>query len=760
MAQDASLGSLLFGPIEEVPDTVYYQINGEMVRDAALRTKGSGGPLGVDANGFRRILACKSFKKSGSDLCTAIATMTRRLCTEFVYFLSIEAILANRLIPLDKGEGAVRPIGVGEVIRRIIAKCVMRVTKPAVVDASGSLQACAGHKSGSEAAIHAMRNIFDADDTDTVLLVDASNAFNALNRAAALHNTRVLCPTIATYAINTYRQPARLFIIGGQELKSAEGTTQGDPLAMSMYAISLQPLITRLHVSNAAKQCWFADDATGSGSLKDVRKWWDELSESGPALGYFPNAKKCWLIIKPDKEHAAMQVFGDTTINITSEGHKHLGAALGSRSFLEGYVGEKVEDWVNQVTKLVDFALSQPQASYAAFTFGLRHRWTYFLRTLPDITDLLEPLERAISEVLIPAITSHATTETERELLALPVRLGGLGLIDPVRASRKEYEASDRVTSPLVRQIVEQVHQTPDVSEVKTLQISARKEKDECMDERIKRVKTSLPTGTKRAVELATEKGASNWLTVIPIKDLNFNLNKREFRDAISLRYDWEITDTPKVCVCGDLFNVDHAMVCRRGGFIIQRHNELRDLEAEMLSMVCNDVEIEPVLQEINGETLNRGANRAPDARLDISARGFWERQRTAFFDVRVCHPNECSYRDLSPKEIYRQHENEKKRQYASRVMEVEQGTFTPLVFTTTGGMAEECKRYHSRSAELLAIKKGEDYASTVSWLRAKVSFAILRSALLCLRGSRGRRRNVDLQETDIRIENVTARIS
>ena len=65
-------------------------------------------------------------------------------------------------------------------------------------------------------------------------------------------------------------------------------------------------------------------------------------------------------------------------------------------------------------------------------------------------------------------------------------------------------------------------------------------------------------------------------------------------------------------------------MVCRRGGFIIQRHNELRDLEAEMLSMVCNDVEIEPVLQEINGETLNRGANRAPDARLDISARGFW----------------------------------------------------------------------------------------------------------------------------------------
>ena len=67
-------------------------------------------------------------------------------------------------------------------------------------------------------------------------------------------------------------------------------------------------------------------------------------------------------------------------------------------------------------------------------------------------------------------------------------------------------------------------------------------------------------------------------------------------------------------------------MVCRRGGFIIQRHNELCDLEAEMLKMVCNDVQIEPVLQEINGEVLTPGTNRASDARLNIHARGFWER--------------------------------------------------------------------------------------------------------------------------------------
>ena len=88
----------------------------------------------------------------------------------------------------------------------------------------------------------------------------------------------------------------------------------------------------------------------------------------------------------------------------------------------------------------------------------------------------------------------------------------------------------------------------------------------------------------------------------------------------MKLRYDWEVPDTPSVCVCRDIFNVNQAMICTRGGFVIQRHNELRDMEAELLSMVCRDVELGPVLQDITAEELNRGANTAPDARLYIVA--------------------------------------------------------------------------------------------------------------------------------------------
>ena len=200
-----------------------------------------------------------------------------------------------------------------------------------------------------------------------------------------------------------------------------------------------------------------------------------------------------------------------------------------------------------------------------------------------------------------------------------------------------------------------------------------------------------------RMLEFASEKGASTWSTVIPISEMGFNLNKREFKDELRLRYDWPFSDNPSKCVCsGESFNIDCAMICRRGDFIVQRHNELR-FRSWTLKIVCNDVQIESVLQEVNGEALNSGSNKSADARLDVHARGFWEKQRSAFFDVRVCHPNAESYMDLTPKQIYRMHENEKKRMYSKRVTEIEQGTFTPLIFTTTGGMGKECLIYHSR---------------------------------------------------------------
>ena len=89
---------------------------------------------------------------------------------------------------------------------------------------------------------------------------------------------------------------------------------------------------------------------------------------------------------------------------------------------------------------------------------------------------------------------------------------------------------------------------------------------------------------------------------MLPLQDFGFHLNKREFRDAVKLRYDRPVEDIPFTRACGEAFTVDYSMICKLGGFITQRQNELRDLKAEFLSIVCSDLEIEPVLQDISGE--------------------------------------------------------------------------------------------------------------------------------------------------------------
>ena len=85
--------------------------------------------------------------------------------------------------------------------------------------------------------------------------------------------------------------------------------------------------------------------------------------------------------------------------------------------------------------------------------------------------------------------------------------------------------------------------------------------KNEYLKEKLDQVKGSVSGKTLKDVHLATQKGVSSWLTVLPIRDMNFDLNKSEFRDAVKLKDDWEVPDMPSVCVCRDPFNVDHAMI-------------------------------------------------------------------------------------------------------------------------------------------------------------------------------------------------------
>jgi hypothetical protein len=426
-------------------------------------------------------------------------------------------------------------------------------------------------------------------------------------------------------------------------------------------------------------------------------------------------------------------------VKITTDGHKQLGAALGSSNFKVEFITKKVEEWTEEISQLTKVAYTEPQAAYSAFIQGVKHKWTYTMRTVEDISQLLQPLEDCIHQKFIPVLVGQNINENERELIALPPRLGGLGITNPVQVSDMEYENSMKLTAQLQLLIVNQ-DTDGEVNEEKM------KEEKSCIKERrnthfndqLEKVKSKLNQEKQKLLEASMEKGASNWLSCLPIAEYGFNLNKQEFRDAIKLRYGWSLTRLPTTCTCGFPFSVHHAMSCKLGGFIHSRHNEVRDITANLLNEVCQDVSIEPVLQPLNGERMHyRTANTREDARLDISARGFWQRGTRAFMDVRVFHPLAPRLAGTTLKQSHHIHESEKRRAYNQRILQVEQGTFTPLVFTTAGGMSNECNRFYSRLATLISEKRGESKASTTTWLRCRISFSLLRSAILCMRGSR-----------------------
>ena len=240
-------------------------------------------------------------------------------------------------------------------------------------------------------------------------------------------------------------------------------------------------------------------------------------------------------------------------------------------------------------------------------------------------------------------------------------------------------------------------------------------------------------------MDLASEKGASSWLTSLPIEEYGFCLHKGAFRDALALRYGWSPQQTPMYCVCGASFTVEHALSCPRGDFPIVRHNEIRDVTANLLTEVCHDVTIEPDLQPLTGETLAGASSNTMDgARLDIAVNGFWGgRFEKTYLDVRVFNPHAPSNRKTDISNCYRRHEAEKKRAYEQRIREVEHSTFTPLVFSATGGMAKQSTTFYKRLASLLAVKWDHSYSSTLSWLRCRISFSLLRSAIQSIRGAR-----------------------
>ena len=178
------------------------------------------------------------------------------------------------------------------------------------------------------------------------------------------------------------------------------------------------------------------------------------------------------------------------------------------------------------------------------------------------------------------------------------------------------------------------------------------------------------------------------------------------------------------------------------------RHNILRNTEVKLMEKMFHDVRIEPALIPTVDETIR--ATAADGARCDVSAKGIWNNYDKTFFDIAVTHPNAQAHMHKPIDKLYKEFETRKKTKYNDRIVNTERASFTPLVFTTTGGMGGECEKLNKRLAELISIKTNQSYSHVISDIRRQLRFALLKSTVIAIRGFRKGQANDDEVEVEM----------
>lgn len=448
-------------------------IDHKLMSKAINLIRGAAGPNGVSAKELRaRTIQAGVL---GGKLTDAYADLATRLGIVRINPSLLTSFFMARGVAIPKPNSEdIRPLTIGCTAARAVEKAIGIQHGIEMAAVGGGDMVNLNQSDGAPATAKAFKAIWESEDAEAMLKLDAKNGFNLMYRVVAMHNLEYVCPAFALFARN------RLSVVfdicfgvdrNGQVLclKSEEGAGQGSPSGPSTYGMALLPLkwaadraVRNKVVAELLEHfcsVFFADDGGAIGKLEALSVWLDAVQKAGLNVGYFLQLAKCTLFVKPQYEGKARRLFARfpnlkfVVANDSEEaGVTILKTPLGSEAYERKYLREKCEEWGELLTTLIPFAKACPQAAYIFYCRVLAPRWTFLSRTLPpDIVSAevapLTPLVRKLSAVIVRGegnSLSELISNQFEVLSFLPVRHSGVGISIPERAAPEVYEAASR----------------------------------------------------------------------------------------------------------------------------------------------------------------------------------------------------------------------------------------------------------------------------------------------------------------------------
>jgi len=690
-------------------------------------------------------LTSKVSGEPGAQLTTTITRFSNKMLRGEIPEEITPFLYGASLIAFSKHGGGIRPIAIGNTLRRLTAKAAAFAVKEVVRPKLYPSQLGVAVAGGSEAIVHTARSYCHSNmnsvDPILFLKIDFENAFNRVRRDKLLRVVRKDLGILYPFIYQCYFSPSHLFF-NNSSILSSEGVQQGDPLGPMCFSLAIQSLISRL---NSELNMWYLDDGTIAGKPESVCADFEAIIASEASLGLRVNPSKCEFSVMssdPERADALRNAFSAQFEGVKFVPPKEL-SLLGTPLFkeaLEPEVGSRLLSFQSTCSRLE--SLDHHDALFLLRNVFYIPKLLYLFRTAPSFSiPTLKEFDSTMKTCLETITNCHLDDQAFCQA-SLPVKFGGLGIRSAVDLSLPAFIASSFKIRAITEQLLSNEHSGPFASQLSEAVNSWKALSPNLIEPVFKGVQKNwdlpvaeaklkslldgaqqLPTSRSRLLAVsAPEAGA--WLNAVPIPSLGLKLDNESLRISVALRLGAKL-NLPYNCVCGAAVedSATHGLDCRKAIGKHARHSAVNDILQRALNAAGVLSHLEPV-------GLCRDDGKRPDGATLIP----WKQGRCLVWDFTCVNTIARSHIGTSSTKagsLSAAAEEKKRKKYSSLS---DTFLFTPIAVETLGPWGPDAMRFVGELGRRLSMATGDPRSG--AFLKQKISMAVQRGNASCISGS------------------------